>query len=88
MRASLVDAIPMTDAQFGLLTSVFSGLRLVESVGGYLRTGSAAAGWCWQPVRVVGHHLADGHAQTFNQLLLARRAWGVSEACYLPAALG
>jgi len=33
MRSSLTDAIPMTDAQFGLLTTVFYGFteRLVRS---------------------------------------------------------
>lgn len=89
MRASLVDAIPMTDAQFGLLTSVFLWVyALLSPFAGYLADRFSRS-------RVVLGSLLvwsaitwlTGHAQTFNQLLLARALMGVSEACYLPAAL-
>jgi len=75
MRGSLVEAIPMTDAQFGLLTSVFSvGLCAAEparrlSCGPF----QPVAGDHLQSLRLVGHHWLTAHATTFPQLLATAR---------------
>jgi MFS family permease len=89
MRGSLVEAIPMTDAQFGLLTSVFLWVYgLLSPLGGFLAdrfkrswviTGSLFA---WSTITWL-----TAHATTFGELLATRALMGVSEACYIPAAL-
>jgi MFS family permease len=89
MRASVVEAIPMTDAQFGLLTSVFLWIYgFCSPFAGYLADklnrvwiiiGSL---FVWSAVTWL-----TGHARTFEQLLAARALMGISEACYIPAAL-
>ncbi|AHF92760.1 MFS transporter [Opitutaceae bacterium TAV5] len=89
MRESVVDAIPMTDAQFGLLTSVFLWIYgCLSPFAGFLadrfsRTriiiGSLIA---WSCITWL-----TAHAQNFEQLLAARALMGISEAFYLPAAL-
>ncbi len=89
MRGSLQAAIPMTDAQFGLLTSVFLWVYgLLSPFAGFLadRAGRSrviiASLFCWSLLMWL-----TGHAKTFDQLLLARALMGISEACYIPAAL-
>ena len=89
MRGSLQAAIPMTDAQFGLLTSVFLWVYgLLSPLAGFLadRAGRSrviiASLFVWSLLMWLA-----GHAKTFNQLLLARALMGISEACYIPAAL-
>jgi MFS transporter, Spinster family, sphingosine-1-phosphate transporter len=89
MRDSLMADIAMTDAQFGLLTSVFLWVYAVLSpFAGYFadrfsRNGVIVASLLvWSVVTWL-----TGHAQGFNQLLVARSLMGVSEACYIPAAL-
>ena len=89
MRGSLIEAIPMTDAQFGLLTSVFLWVYgLLSPFAGFLAdkfnrsrviVGSLFA---WSLITWL-----TMHATTFNELLLTRALMGVSEACYIPAAL-
>ncbi len=89
MRQSLTEAIPMTDAQFGLLTSVFLWIYgLLSPFAGFLADR-------FNRSRVIVISLLawsvitwlTAHATTFNQLLLTRALMGVSEACYIPAAL-
>jgi MFS family permease len=89
MRQSLTDAIPMTDAQFGLLTSVFLWTYAVLSpIAGFLADRFNRSRviiislFAWSVITWL-----TAHATTFNQLLLTRALMGVSEACYIPAAL-
>lgn len=89
MRGSLQAAIPMTDAQFGLLTSVFLWVYgLLSPLAGFLadRVGRSrviiVSLFVWSLLMWL-----TGHAKTFDQLLLARALMGISEACYIPAAL-
>src|SRR6185369_5085835 len=86
---SLKDAIPMTEAQFGLLTTafllVYAGL---SPFAGYLADrfhrsrviiGSL---FVWSLVTWL-----TASAKTYEQLLASRLLMGISEACYIPAAL-
>jgi MFS family permease len=89
MRSSIVEAIPMTDAQFGLLTSVFLWIYgLLSPFAGFLADRYSRSRviiislFVWSLVTWL-----TVHAQTFNQLLFTRALMGVSEACYIPAAL-
>jgi MFS family permease len=89
MRGSVKEAIPMSDAQFGLLTSVFlwvyGGL---SPFAGFLadRLGRSrviiVSMLAWSAITWL-----TGHAKTFEGLLTARAVMGVSEAFFLPAAL-
>lgn len=89
MRGSIKEAIPMTDAQFGLLTSAFLWIyAFLSPFAGFLadRFGRArmiiTALFVWSSITWL-----TGHARTYEQLLFARALLGVSEACYIPAAL-
>lgn len=89
MHDQVKESIPMTDAQFGLLTSVFLWVYgIAGPFAGFLadrlsrRSVILASLLIWSVVTWL-----TGHAQTFNQLLLTRGVMGVSEACYIPAAL-
>lgn len=89
MRPSLTAAVPMTDAQFGLLTSVFLWVYGVLSpLAGFLAdrfsrarviTGSLLA---WSAVTWL-----TGYANSVAELITLRVLLGVSQACYIPAAL-
>jgi MFS family permease len=89
MRESIVTAIPMTDAQFGLLTSVFlwtyglfspfAGFIADRFKKTYVIIGSL---FVWSAMTWL-----TGHATTFGGLLVARSLMGISEAFYIPAAL-
>lgn len=89
MRDSLTQAVPMTDAQFGLLTSVFLWVYgLLSPFAGFLADR-------FNRSRLIVFSLLvwslltwlTGHARSFEQLVVVRALMGVSEAAYLPAAL-
>jgi predicted MFS family arabinose efflux permease len=89
MRTSIVEAIPMSEAQFGLLTSSFLWIYgLLSPLAGYLADrfnrsrviiGSL---FVWSLITWL-----TSHATTFEELLITRALMGISEACYIPAAL-
>jgi MFS family permease len=89
MRDSLMTAIPMTDAQFGLLTSVFLWVYgLLSPFLGFLADRFSRSRL------IIGSLLVwslltwlTGHARNFEQLLVIRALMGLGEAAYLPAAL-
>ena len=89
MRGSLMEAVPMTEAQFGLLTSAFLWVYgALSPFAGYLadRLGRrwviVGSLFIWSAVTWL-----TGHATCFEELLAARALMGISEACYIPAAL-
>ena len=89
MRKSLVEAIPMSDAQFGLLTSVFLWVYgLLSPMAGFLADRFSRSRviiislFVWSAVTWL-----TAHARTFEELLIARALMGISEACYIPAGL-
>lgn len=89
MRVSVLKAIPMSEAQFGLLTSVFLWVYgLLSPIAGYIadrfdrKKVILLSLFIWSAVTWL-----TSMAQTFDQLLLTRVLMGVSEAFYVPAAL-
>ncbi len=89
MRGSLMEAIPMTDAQFGLLTSIFLWVYgLCSPFAGFLadrfKRSHVIIGslLIWSLVTWL-----TSRATTFEELLLTRALMGLSEACYVPAGL-
>lgn len=89
MRNSIIEGIPMTEAQFGLLTSVFLWVYgILSPFAGFLADrfdrskviiGSL---FIWSVVTWL-----TAHASTYYELLATRALMGISEACYIPAAL-
>lgn len=89
MREPIVADIPMTEAQFGLLTSVFLWVYgFASPVCGFL-----ADRFSRQKVIVLSLLIwsavtwLTGQLHSFTALFWARGIMGLSEACYIPAAL-
>lgn len=89
MRTSLIEAMPMTDAQFGLLTSVFLWTYgLLSPFAGFLADRFNRSRvviislFIWSIVTWL-----TAYSKTFEQLLATRILMGISESCYIPAAL-
>lgn len=89
MRESIVQSIPMTDAQFGLLTSVFLWVYgILSPIAGFLADRFSRSKVIVTSLFIwSGVTLLTASATSFQGLLFSRALMGVSEACYLPAAL-
>jgi MFS family permease len=89
MREWIVADIPMSDARFALLTSVFLWVYgLMSPVGGFLADRYSRK---WVIMVSLGVWSVTtwltGHMQSFEGLFVARAIMGISEASYLSAAL-
>ncbi|SDD11365.1 MFS transporter [Niabella drilacis] len=89
MRSSIVNAIPMTDAEFGLLTAAFLWVYgLFSPLAGFLADRFSRSKvilvslLIWSLVTWM-----TSYATSFQGLLVTRALMGLSEACYIPAAL-
>lgn len=89
MRDSIKADVLMSDAQFGLLTSVFLWVyAFLSPAAGFLadRFGRArvivVSLFVWSLMTWL-----TGHCRTVNELLTVRALMGIGEACYIPAAL-
>jgi MFS family permease len=89
MRGSIVSEIPMTDAQFGMLTAAFLWVYgILSPFAGFLADKFSRSKvimislFVWSAVTLL-----TSFATTFNELLISRALMGISEACYLPAAI-
>lgn len=89
MHGSITTEIPMTEMQFGLLTSVFLWVyALLSPAAGFMADRFSRSRviivsmLSWSAVTWL-----TGYATTFRELLIMRAVMGVCEACYIPAAL-
>jgi predicted MFS family arabinose efflux permease len=88
MKDSVKSAIPMTNSQFGLLTSVFLWVYGIISpfagfIGDKFSRSRVIVGslFLWSLVTLL-----TAFSTTFKDLLATRILMGISEACYMPAA--
>ncbi len=89
MRTPIKADIPMTDAEFGLLTSAFLIIYAILSpLGGYLADRFSRK-WViftslllWSIITLI-----TGFVQNYTQLITTRAIMGISEAFYMPAAV-
>ena len=88
MRASIKETIPMTDAEFGLLTTVFLvTYGILSPLGGFVADRVNRSRlivfslFAWSAITWL-----TAHATSFPELLFYRALLGISEACYFPAA--
>lgn len=91
MKFSVMAAIPDigSEANWGFLPAAFKWVyAFLSPVGGWLadrfgrRNMIGASLFVWSAVT-----WATGHVHTFDQMLVTRALMGISEACYIPAAL-
>ena len=78
-----------SDAQFGVLMAIFMWVyALLSPIGGFIadkfnrRWMVIASLFVWSAVTWL-----TGHAQTYTEMKIYRALMGISEACYIPAAL-
>jgi MFS transporter, Spinster family, sphingosine-1-phosphate transporter len=89
MRDPIKESIPMSDAQFGLLTSVFLLVYgILSPFGGYFadrysrKLVIVISLLVWSAVTIW-----TGFVHSFGEMITARAIMGISEACYMPAAV-
>lgn len=89
MRDPIVGEFHLTDAQFGLLTTIFLiAYGVFSPLGGYLadkyarKTLIVFSVFVWSLMTIW-----TGYCHSFEEMLIARFLMGVSEACYIPAGL-
>jgi len=89
MHGSVMGSIPMTETQFGLLTSVFLWIYALGSpFGGFLADRFSrgrviiVSMFTWSAITWL-----FSYARTFEQMLVLRALMGASQVCYIPAAL-
>lgn len=89
MRDPIKDSIPMSDAQFGLLTTLFLIIYgVLTPFGGYFadrysrKKVIVISLLVWSAVT-----LWTGFVHSYAEMLTARAIMGVSEACYMPASV-
>ncbi len=89
MRSSIIEAMPMSEGRFGLLTSAFLWTYgILSPFAGYLADKFNRSRvvifslFIWSAITWL-----TAYSTTFGQLLASRILMGVSEACYIPAAL-
>jgi MFS transporter, Spinster family, sphingosine-1-phosphate transporter len=89
MRDPIVADFSLTDAQFGLLTSVFLWCYgFLSPFGGFLADKYSRKKMIVFSVAIWSAvTLWTGFATSFYEMLIARTMMGISEACYIPAAL-
>ncbi len=89
MRGSIMEEIPMTETQFGLLTSGFLWVyALASPFGGFFadrfsrRLVVIGSIFAWSSIT-----FATSYVKTFEHFLMLRMLLGLSEAFYIPAAV-
>jgi len=89
MRFSIIETMPMTDAQFGLLISVFLWTYgILSPFAGFVADRFSRSKviilslFLWSAVTWI-----TAYSKTYEQLLVCRLLLGITEACYIPAAL-
>ncbi len=89
MRDPLVAEFTLTDAQYGLLTSAFLwSYGILSPLGGFLADKYSRkrmivfSTLIWSAVT-----LWTGFATSYTEMVFTRTFMGISEACYIPAAL-
>lgn len=89
MRVSIMEEIPMTEAEFGILTSVFLWVYgLFSPVAGFIADRFSRSKVIITSLFVFSLVTwLTSHAVTYEQLVITRALMGVSEAAFLPAGL-
>jgi MFS transporter, Spinster family, sphingosine-1-phosphate transporter len=89
MRDPIVKEFTLSDAQFGLLTSVFLwSYGILSPFGGFLADKYSRKKVIIFSVSVWSAvTLWTGFTSSFEEMLVSRLFMGLSEACYIPAAL-